>query len=91
MDAPPDFTVLTAAGVGPGDLAKLLKINRVTCSSWLNGHTQPHRLIRVQVDKMLDQIGLAVEAGHLPVPHRISRRERGLYIQRVVEQVATAA
>lgn len=75
------FENVRAAGLQPHDLAKLLKINRITTSLWLNGHTQPHKLHRERVEKLVDAIGLAVQAGTLPVPLDVNRRERGLYIR----------
>lgn len=64
----------------PSDLAKLLSINRCTVSFWYAGKTSPHAMIRAKVDRLLDAVAAAVQAGDLPVPHDISRRERGLYI-----------
>jgi transcriptional regulator with XRE-family HTH domain len=83
--------VRDVAKLRPDDVAKLLKINRVTVSQWFNGHTQPHRLLTDRVNKLLDAVALGVEAGELPVPHEISRRERGLYINKVVAPRLQAA
>jgi len=64
----------------PSDLAKLLGVSRCTVSFWYSGKSSPHSMIRAKVDKLLDGISRAVEAGDLPVPHDVKRRERGLYI-----------
>ena len=75
------FEPVIAAGLQPNDLAKLLKVNRITSSQWLNGHTLPHLLHRERVQKLVDAVDAAVQDGKLPVPLDVTRRERGLYIQ----------
>lgn len=80
------FEIAKEARLQPHDLAKLLKISRITVSMWLNGHSRPHRLLTERVEKLLDAIRAAVDAGELPVPHDVSRRERGHYIQKVLEK-----
>lgn len=79
-----DFDPAIQARLGPSDLSKLLGVSRVTCSSWLNGHAQPHNLLTDRVAALLDNITQALEAGDLPVPYKIPRRERGLYIETVL-------
>lgn len=78
------FEIAKEARLQPHDLAKLLKVSRITVSMWFNGHSKPHRLLADRVEKLLDAIRQAVEAGELPVPHDVSRRERGHYIQKAV-------
>lgn len=68
----------------PSDLAKLLKVSRVTVSLWFNGHANPHRLLAAKVTRLLDAVDGAVKVGDLPVPVDTVRRERGLYIERVI-------
>lgn len=70
------------ANLLPSDIAKLLGVNRCTVSFWFSGRTTPHSMIRPKVDKLLAGIAAAVQAGDLPVPHDVTRRERGLYITR---------
>jgi DNA-binding XRE family transcriptional regulator len=79
------FEVVKEAQLRPHDVAKLLGINRVTVSGWVNGHSKPHRLLANSVAKLLDALELAVRDGKLPVPHDIPRRERGHYIQTVMK------
>lgn len=78
------FETAKRAGLQPNDFAKVLKVSRVTASLWLNGHNQPHRLIRPKVDKLLDAITSAVENGDFPVPKDMSRTERAGYIHGVL-------
>lgn len=80
------FDNAKAARLRPDDLAKLLKVSRVTVSLWFNGHTRPHHLLAERVDKVLTAIQAAMEAGDFPVPHDITRRERGLFIQNTVNK-----
>lgn len=80
------FEIAKEAKLLPHDLAKLLKVSRITVSMWFNGHSKPHRLLTERVEKLVDAIRLAVDAGELPVPHDVSRRERGHYIQTCLKQ-----
>lgn len=86
-----DFAPVRAARLQPADIAKLLRVSRVTASQWLNGHTQPHHLLTDRVRELVDAVDAAVQAGLLPVPHHVHRRERGLYVQRAIEQVQSAS
>ena len=80
------FEIAKEARLQPHDLAKLLKVSRITVSMWFNGHSNPHRLLESRVVKLLDGIRRAMDAGELPVPHDVTRRERGHYIQKVLEK-----
>lgn len=86
-----DFSTLHLARLTPIDVARALGVTRVTASMWLNKHTQPHSLIRERVEKFLDAVYRAVEAGQLPVPHRVTRRERRRYIQDVLARFGFAS
>lgn len=79
------FEIVKTARLQPSDLAKVLGVNRITASMWLNGHAKPHRLLEDRVANLLDQIQRAVEAGDLPVPHDVTRRERAHYIFKVLQ------
>lgn len=79
-----DFTPVREAGLTPADLSKLVRVNRVSASQWMNNHKQPHHLLTDRVTEVIDAIIKAVEAGRLPVPHDVVRRERHLYIQRAI-------
>ncbi len=83
------FDAVKAAGLQPHDLAMLLKLNRITVSLWFNEHTNPHKLHKDKVQNLVDAIAAAVEAGKLPVPLDVSRRERGLYIRKALEGLWT--
>lgn len=78
------FAIAKDARLQPADLAKLLKVNRVTVSMWFNGHTAPHRLLDDRVQQLLERIRQALETGDLPVPYDITRRERGHYIHKIL-------
>lgn len=78
------FEIAKEARLKPHEIAKLLKVSRITVSMWFNGHSKPHRMIADKVERLLDSIASAMETGELPVPHDISRRERGHYIQKVL-------
>lgn len=89
MPATINFDPVRAAQLGGTDLCRLAGVGRVTASLWLNNHTQPHSLISDRVAEIVDGIKAAVDAGLLPVPHHVNRRERGLYIKTAIER-ATA-
>jgi hypothetical protein len=81
-----DFQPVHDARLKPEDLRKLVSVSRVTCSQWLNGHSQPHHLLTDRVVKVIDGIKAALEAGLLPVPFHVVRRERGFYIENAIEK-----
>jgi hypothetical protein len=85
------FETAKQARLLPSDISKLLKVHRVTVSLWYAGKKKPHHLLLTRVNKLLDAIGRAFEAGDLPVPLDTPRRQRGLYIQEVVVRHLRAA
>ena len=85
-----DFSILEVARLGPSDLAKILKVNRVTVSQWVNGHSQPHSLLEDRVKAVLVDVAQAVSTGKLPVPYSVPRRMRGHYIKTALEPVDPA-
>lgn len=78
------FAGAKAARLRPGDMAKLMRVSRVTASLWFNGHSHPHHLLVVRARRVLAAIDAAMHAGDFPVPYDTSRRERGLYVSSVV-------
>lgn len=85
-----DFTPVKDAQLGATDLARLIRVSRVAASMWLNDRSQPHHLLTERVADVVDGIKAAVDAGLLPVPHHVSRRERGLYIQNAIAEATSA-
>jgi len=67
---------LESAGLQPNDITRHLAVTRATASAWLNGHSQPHALHAAEVDRFLDAVRRAVEAGELPAPKDMPRLER---------------
>lgn len=86
-----DFTPVKAAKLGPEDLRKLCGTSRVACSMWLNNRSNPHVILQDRVQKVVDDIRRATEAGLLPVPFHVVRRERGLYIKQAIEKVCSGS
>ena len=78
------FETAKRVGIRPHDVAKMLDLNRVTVSMWFNGHSLPHRLLEKRVARLLDAVELAVQAGDLPGPPDLDRKERSLYAKRVL-------
>lgn len=84
-----EFDIVRKAGLRPVDLHRLLKITRVTASLWLNGHVQPHALLRNRVNTLLDAVAKAYEAGDLPVPVNIKRADRAKYVNSCIARQLT--
>lgn len=80
------FESAKVAGLTPVDVARELGVSRVTASMWFNGHYEPMKFLRPHVQELLDAIGRAVEAGELPVPVDVTRRERAQYLSKVLRR-----
>jgi hypothetical protein len=78
------FILAREARLTPNDFAKMLKVSRVTASCWFNNRCNPHHLLRHRVDRVMAAIQAAMDAGDFPVPYEIPRRERFLYVSRVI-------
>lgn len=78
------FILAREARLTPNDFAKMLKVSRVTASCWFNHRCAPHHLIRHRVERLMSAIQSAMDSGDFPVPYEIPRRERYLYVSRVV-------
>lgn len=79
-----DFKPVHDARLKPNDLCKLVGVGRVTCSMWLNNHSQPHHLLTDKVTGIVAAIKKAVDDGLLPVPFNVERRQRAYYIAEAV-------
>lgn len=78
------FATAKRARLGPADMGKLMKVSRVTASLWFNGHATPHHLLEKRMARILAAVKAAMQAGDLPVPYDVSRRERGLFITKII-------
>lgn len=81
-----DLTPLSLARLTPIDIARCVGVSRVTASLWMNKHNGPHHLIRDRLERFVDAVAKAVQAGQLPVPHAITRRERTHYLKSVLAE-----
>lgn len=79
-----DITEFKTAELMPHEVAKLVGVGRVPVSRWMNGHHAPHPLLQTRVDSVVDAVKLARQAGLLPVPNTVRRKDRWDYIQKVV-------
>jgi hypothetical protein len=80
------FEIVHTARLLPHEVARLLKVNRITVSLWLNGHRKPHRLLADTVNDLLDRIAAAVESGDLPINADVKRKDRTAIIDSVLTQ-----
>lgn len=78
------FTELKDVGVAPKHLSKLLGINRVTASNWINGHAAPHPMLDKKAAAVLKAIEAAAEAKELPPPKDYKGLERDLYVVKTI-------
>lgn len=69
------------AGLRPKHLAPILGVSRVTASIWLNGHGEPHVLLKKKVDALAALVSKAIEARKLPIPEDVSKSEEVGYIK----------
>lgn len=69
---------LERGGLKVTEFAKILGVNRVTVSTWVNGRWNPHHLLMAKVAAMLQTVEWAVQDGTLPVPddRSVSRADR---------------
>ena len=70
------FEIVREAGLLPHEVAKMLKVSRVTVSMWVNGHCKPHRLLIAKVERFLDGVQRAVDVGDLPLDKTTKRKDR---------------
>lgn len=82
------FDILETAGLKPSNVAKLLNVSRVAVSLWMNGHSEPHRLIQRRVDRLLSAVKAAVKAGDLPLSDDVPRKNRHAEIAKVIHRHA---
>lgn len=80
------FILAREARLTPNDFAKMLRVSRVTASCWFNNRCAPHHLIRHRVERLMGAVQSAMDSGDLPVPYEIPRRERHLYVSRVLNK-----
>jgi hypothetical protein len=80
------FILAREARLTPNDFAKILRVSRVTASCWFNARCAPHHLIRSRVDRLMGAVQSAMDSGDFPVPYEIPRRERYLYVSRVLNK-----
>lgn len=79
-----NFKKAIKAGIAPRHISTKLGISRVTASNWLNGHTQPHRLLMGVVVELLANVSAAVAAGDLPAPRDLKGPALDIHIYRVL-------
>jgi len=80
------FDVIRTAKMTPSNVAKLLNVSRVAVSLWMNGHSEPHHLIRRRVDRLLRAVDAAVKAGTLPLSEDVPRKSRHAEIARIIHR-----
>jgi hypothetical protein len=82
------FEIVRKAGLTATDLARLLNVNRCTCSLWMNNHRKPHHLHAQSVEAELAAIKAAVRSKALPtaLPRQPEQRHRAL--TRIIRQHA---
>ena len=62
----PDIQVLSEGGLRPHLIAQILKVNRNTAATWLQGG-EPHAMIADRVHELAEAVKWAIRDGKLPV------------------------
>lgn len=75
------------AGLRPKHLAPIIGVSRVTASIWLNGHGEPHVLLRKKVDALEALVRKAIQARKLPIPADVSKSEEVEYLRVTLQQM----
>lgn len=72
-----DFSPLTVAKLSQGDFAAMIGVSRVTVNLWCNGRP-PSKFLVEKIQKTLDAVRKASDAGKLPIKHRrgLTREQR---------------
>jgi len=78
------FEDVHRAGLLPHDLARLLKVNRITASYWLNGYHKPSPMIKPALEDLLDRVRQAVENEQLPLSMDVKRKDRAALIDKAL-------
>lgn len=76
-----DHEAMREVGLTPQVLGRLLGISRVTASYWLNGHRQPHPLLKRKVIKLLEAVALEVQSGRLPPGVGLPMRQQSQIVE----------
>ncbi len=77
------------AGLRPKHLAHAIGVSRVTASLWLNGHGNPHVLLRKKVNDYADLVSKAIERGKLPIPSAVSKSDEVKYLEVTLSEIKT--
>jgi len=81
---------LKQAGLRPKHIAPALGVSRVTASLWLNGHGNPHVLLRQKVSEFAELVNKAIRCGKLPIPETVSKSDEVKYLQVTLSEIKTA-
>lgn len=77
--------LLHKAGITQGELARLLRISRVSINLWVSGRRTPGPFHEPRFTQILQRIQNALEAGTLPLD---TRRKRGEATDERIAQIA---
>jgi predicted transcriptional regulator len=72
------------------EISKLLGVSKQAVSSWYAGTRQPHPQVMHRLQRLLDAVSAAVDAGELPVPTVVEHSERWGYVNRTIVKHLTA-
>jgi hypothetical protein len=76
---------LKTAGFRVTEVSQLMKVSRPTASNWYRGAHTPHTLVEGKLNKLVDAVRRATEAGELPIPPTvIGKVARWAYINEVI-------
>lgn len=77
--------ILKASGLSQVELADLFGVSRVTINSWIAGRFKPHALHRDRIERCIDALRKAVDAGELPLSAGVDKHLRVQQAKAIVE------
>lgn len=86
-----EIELLKTAGLRVTEVAQLVKVSRPTASNWFRGAHGPHSLVTAELNKLVDAVRQAMEAGELPIPPTVIGKDvRWQYINDVLVKYLAA-
>lgn len=82
---------LKEAGLRVTEVSQLMRVSRPTVSNWYRGAHDPHSLVERPLNKLVDAVKRAMEAGELPLPPTVvGSAARWDYINEVLDKHLSA-
>lgn len=80
------FELFDRAGVTDAELSRLCRVSRAATHGWRRKGTKPSKWVRPLLDKIIDAVQSAVDAGDLPLSKNLIQSERVDALPRVIRK-----